>query len=207
MMASNNMAWQYFTNFATISFIVFGVISFAVGLGLIVSSAGTFQMFRALNQWVSTRAVLKSVEIPRETDQVAHRYRRWLGGAFILFGVVAIFGLIGMFDVGAVSVAIFKSLSRPFIAWIVQSLRWFLVIGSLLGLVVGAMLCFYPDALGAFERFANQWISSRQFLRHGDDMNLTLDRLVEAHPKPFGWVITVASAGVVVSALVLLGRH
>ena len=207
MLLSNNMAWQYVTNFATISFVVFGVISFAVGLGLIVSSAGVFQMFRTLNQWVSTRAVLKSVEIPRETDQVAHKYRRWLGGAFIFFGAVSIFGLIGMFDIGAISALITKTLSRPFIAWIVQSLRWFLIVGSLLGLVVGGMLCFYPDALGAFERFANRWVSSRQFLRRGDDMNLTLDRLVEAHPKPFGWVIALVSVSVVVSGLILLGRH
>ena len=54
-------------------------LGFAVGIGLIVSSAGTFRFFRAINRWVSMRTVVKPLEIPRDADRFAHKYRRRVG--------------------------------------------------------------------------------------------------------------------------------
>jgi hypothetical protein len=68
------------------------------------------------------------------------------------------------------------------------------------------MLLLYPNAEGTLERYANRWVSSRRIVRNWDEMNMTLDKLVEAHPQPSGWLITLASIAVVVSGLVMLVR-
>lgn len=204
-MASYSL-WQMLVQFLMLSFVVFGIVGLAVGVGLIVSSRKTFQVFQVVNRWRSTRGVLKPLEITRDTDQIAHKYRHWVGTAFIAVGAISIFGLIARFDVPALSEALAKGMARPVVALIVESVRWFLVVSSVVGVVVGGMLVFSPNATNTLEKFANKWVSTRQMVRGGDDMHMTLDRLVEAHPKPSGWVIACAAAAVVIYGLIMLGR-
>jgi hypothetical protein len=198
--------WQWLVEVFLVSLVIFGVISLATGLGLIYSREKTFQLFRVLNRWVSTRHVLKPVEVPHETDTIAHRYRRWIGGAFVGLGAISIIGLIARFDATAISAVFGENAARPVIAWFVESARWFLVVGSAFGVVVGVMLLSYPNAEAVLEKYTNRWVSSRQIVRNWDEMHMTLDSLVEAHPAPSGWVITFASVAVVVSGLVMLVR-
>ncbi|HYS57863.1 MAG TPA: hypothetical protein VEM34_06940, partial [Burkholderiales bacterium] len=69
------------------------------------------------------------------------------------------------------------------------------------------MLLFYPNAESMLERFANQWVSPRRVTRSWDDMRMTLDMLVEAHPKPAGWVIACTSVAAMICALIMLVRY
>jgi hypothetical protein len=202
----SSVLWQWLVEVFLVSLVIFGLISLATGLGLIYSRDRTFRIFGVVNRWVSTRHVLKSVEVPHGTDMIAHRYRRWVGGAFVGFGVISIIGLVAKFDVAAISAVFGENAARPVIAWFIESTRWFLVVGSAFGVVVGAMLLSYPDAESVLERYVNRWVSSRRIVRNWDEMHMTLDKLVEAHPKPSGWVIAFASVAVVVSGLVMLVR-
>jgi len=97
---------------------------------------------------------------------------------------------------------------RILVAIVAGTLKWFLFIGSVAGVVVGTLLCFYPDALATLEKYANRWFSPRRGLRGGDDMRLTLDRLVETHPGPSGWILACTTLGAgVYAATLLLARH
>jgi hypothetical protein len=200
------LLWQWLVQAFLVSLVIFGVVSLVTGLGLIYSREKTFQLFGVVNRWISTRHILKSVEVPRETDVIAHKYRHWIGSAFVGLGVISIIGLVAKIDVSAISSVFGESAARPAIAWLVESARWFLIVGSAFGIVVGAMLLFYPNAEGVLEKYTNRWISSRRIARGWDDMNMTLDKLVEAHPRPSGWVIAFASVAIVVSGLVMLVR-
>lgn len=206
-MTYSNLVLQWAIQFFAVSLMVFGAIGVAVGAGLVVSSQKTFLLFRAVNRWISTRHALKPVELPRDTDRIAHKYRKWIGIAFVVVGAISVFGLVARFDPSAVSVALAKSTGRPLVAWIAESVRWFLAIGSVFAVVVGGMLVLYPDAESTLERFANRWISSRRIFRGADEMHMTLDRLVEAHPAPFGWIVGCTSAAAVIYGLVMLVRY
>jgi hypothetical protein len=70
--------------------------------------------------------------------------------------------------------------------------------------VAVGVLLFFPDALARVEKHANRWISTRRLVRHADEAHLTLDRLVEAHPGPAGWILACTSLGAVIYAAVLL---
>jgi len=160
-----------------------------------------------VNRWVSTRHALKSVEIPRDTDRLAHRYQRWVAGGFVLGGLIAIFGLAAGVDANALSVAFTEKRFVPVVAIAFDSAKWFLIVGSTFGVVIGGMLLFYPNAESTLERFANQWVSPRRLTRSWDDMHMNLDTLVEAHPKPAGWIIACTSAAAVICAIVMLVRY
>ena len=179
----------------------------AVGIGLIVSSARTLRFFQVMNRWVSTRGAFKALDVPRSTEQFSHRHRRWIGWALIVGGIFATFGLLRGFDAAAVSAVFAKGGTAHVLAIVAATLRWFLLLGSVAGVVIGALLCFSPGALATLERQANRWISPRNALRGGDDMRLTLDRLVAAHPALSGWILTCTSLGAVAySARLLFAR-
>ena len=202
-----NLMWQVLVQVLIVLFLVVAVAGLAVGVGLIVSSQKTAQLFHRLNRWISTRHVLKSVEVPRETDRLAHRYQRWVAGGFVLGGLIAIFGLVTGVDANALSVVFAGRRFVPVAAIAFDSAKWFLIVGSTFGVVIGGMLLFYPNAESTLERFANQWVSSRRVTRSWDDMHMTLDLLVEAHPTPAGWIIASTSAASVICAIVMLVRY
>ena len=208
MPSPNDLLWQVLFQFFIAVVLVFAAAGFAAGVGLIVSSARTLRFFRVMNRWISTRGALRSLEVPRHTEQLTHRHRRWIGGALIAGGIFATFGLLIGVNTAALSAAAAKGDMRILLAIVAGTLKWFLFVGSVAGVVVGAMLCFHPDALATLEKYANRWFSPRRGLRGGDDMRLTLDRLVEAHPGAAGWILACTTLGAgVYAATLLLARH
>ena len=207
MGAYSNLTWQLLVQFLIVLFLVVAVSGLAVGVGLIASSPKMVEYFRVLNRWVSTRHVLKSVEVPRETDRLAHRYHRWVAAGFLLGGLISIFGLLAGLDPSAVGRAFAEKCFAPAVIVAVESAKWVLIAGSAFGVVVGAMLLFYPNAESTLERFANQWVSPRRVTRSWDDMHMNLDTLVEAHPRPAGWIIACTSAAAVICAIIMLVRY
>lgn len=203
----NSLLSQSVVQLAIVMFVVVAITGLAVGVGLITYSQKTVQLFHLMNRWVSTRHALKAVEVPRDTERVSHLHVRWLAGGFVLGGLVSIFGLAAGYDASAISAVVAEKRYAPVVAIAMESVKWFLIVGSVFGVVVGAMLLFYPNAESALERFANQWVSSRQIARTGDDMHMTLDRLVEAHPGPAGWIIACTSIAAVICGIIMLVRY
>ena len=200
----NDVIWQILFRSCIAVVMVFASVGFAVGIGLIVSSARTLQFLRSMNRWVSTRGAFRALDVPRSTEQFSHRHRRWVGWALIAGGTFATFGLLAAFNAAAIGAVFAKGEMRYLAAIVAEALRWFLLAGSVTGVVIGGMLCFSPDALATLERYANRWFSPRNALRGGDDMRLTLDRLVEAHPGPSGWILMCTALGAVAYAATLL---
>jgi hypothetical protein len=207
MGATSNLLWQVLVQVFIVLFLVMAVAGLAVGIGLIVSSQKTVQFFHRVNRWISTRHALKSVEVPRETDRLAHRHQRWVAGAFVLGGLIAIFGLAAGVDANALSMLFAEKRFVPVAAIAFDSAKWFLIVGSTFGVVIGGMLLLYPNAENTLERFVNQWVSPRRVTRSWDDMHMTLDLLVEAHPKPAGWIIASTSAAAMICAIIMLVRY
>jgi len=184
--------------------LVFASVGFIVGIGLIFSSARTLRFLQMMNRWVSTRGAFRAMDMPRSTEQFSHRNRRWVGWALIAGGIFSTFGLAAGVDAAAVGAAFAKGDQARLVAIVAGTLRWFLIVGSLAGVVVGGMLCFSPDALATLEKYANRWFTARRMLQGGDDMILTLDRLVEAHPRLSGGILACTSLGALAYAAALL---
>lgn len=204
MTSNGNLMLSMLYQFFVVTVLVFSGVGVAAGIGLIVASAPTLRFFRSVNRWISTRGALREMEIPRDTDQFSHRRRRWVGGALVVGGVFSVVGLAAGVDAAAVGATFAKGDASRLVAIGAGALRWFLILGGAVGVAVGLTMCFSPEGLARIEKFANQWFSGRQMLRGGDDMNLTLDRLVEAHPVLSGWVLACTALGAAGYAAVLL---
>lgn len=204
MLSPNNMLWQMLFQFFIALVMVFAAVGFATGVGLIVASARTLGVLRGLNRWISTRGAFRALDAPRNTEQFSHSHRRWIGGLLMAGGVFAAFGLVMSVDPVAFGKTVARGDMATVAAIVAATLRWFLAVGSVAGVIVGFMLFFVPGSLATLEKHANRWFSPRQVMRGGDDMRLGVDKLVEAHPAPSGWVLACTTLGAVVYAAVLL---
>jgi len=203
MGSSNDLFWQLLFQSLIATVLVFAALGLFVGVGLLISSGRTVRFIQSMNGWVSTRGVLKAMEIPRDTEQAPHRNGRRIGWALIVGGSFAALGLLFGVDTAAFSAATAKGDARVMVAIVAGTVKWFLFLGSVAGVLVGYLLCFSPHALATLEKHANRWFSPRRAIR-GDDVNLTLDRLVEAHPIPAGWVLACTGLGAMAFAVALL---
>ena len=188
-------------------FLVFSVVGIAVGVGLIAWRQPTLRLLGGLNRWVSTRRWLRAVEIPHDTSSGVQRYRVWIGLFFVLAAAYSLFGLIAKFELSALIQTNRLGNWQPAIVWLLQSLRWFLVLASIAAAAVGVLMVMAPDALRALEARANEWHSSRKALGvAGDTMYMPLDKWVEHYPRIAGFIIAAGAFAIAIGSVMVLMR-
>jgi hypothetical protein len=106
----------------------------------------------------------------------------------------------------ALSKVLAEGSAAEFVATVLDWVRWLLLVGSVAGVLVGAVLLFHPNAESRLEAFTNRWVSPR-VVRGWDDVHVNLDRLVEAHPVPAGWLLACTSAAAALCAVFMLVRY
>jgi len=184
------------------------VLGIAVGLGLLLRSAATLRFFGTMNKWVSTRRILKPLEIPRNVGTPTASKPRWNGLVLVLAGAYVSI-VLWQLDGAKLASAMTHGARHPVVTEILlKAMRWFMVAGGLASVAIGVMLLFFPRAYPAFEARANHWYSTRQALTGGDSMHMTLDRWVEAYPRAAGAIIACLSviAALAFAALVFSRR-
>jgi hypothetical protein len=189
-------------------FLVTGIFGIGFGIGLAVFRVRVFRFFLPMNRWISARKNLAPMEALHDMEPLFHKYRRWFSAVFVIGGLFSIIMLAAKVNAAAV-VSVFGAKHFSSIGpWVVQSLATFLIMGSLLAIVVGIILGFFPQVLGTLETRSNRWVSSRQMVKGADTMHLPLDRWFEASPRAAGSILAAASLILtVVSAIVVFGRH
>jgi hypothetical protein len=187
---------------ALLVFILAGsLLGIAVGAGLLLRNARIAAFLQLMNRWVSTRRVLRPVELPREMG-TGHA-GRGVGALLLLAGGYAL-SVLATAPVSRVAAAL-RVEATPLALIGIESAKWLLVAGCAVAVASGVLLLFFPRAWGRVEAVANRWYSSRQLTSGGDDMHLPLDRVAGAFPRAAGGAILVLSlASAVACALLLL---
>lgn len=189
-------------------FVITAVVGIALGVCLIVGSARTLRFLGNSNRWVSLRTGLKPMEEPHDIGKVVYGHRRWFGAVFAVGGAFAVFMLLTEVEVAAVVSALGREGTPAIVAWMVASLRWMLIAGGALAVVIGVMLVFSTDDLRALEARVNRWYSPRRLGKDADRMHLTLDEWVETFPRTAGSMLALGAAIVLIASLIVwLGRH
>lgn len=176
-------------------FFIGGIAAAVIGIGLIMRSPWVFRLFDLVNHSVSTRHATKGLEVSRDSSQFVWRYRLPIGLVFVVGAVYSIWGLV----TGAGNANIVSMLSIKFppfvIFWIVESLRYLLVVGCTAATIVGILMLLSPDTLKAIERLGSHWYSTRQIAPEADTMNLSFDEWVAAFPRTAGLIIFFPALG------------
>jgi hypothetical protein len=206
-MSPSDLVWSQIIAPTLNAFALAGsLIGVLIGAGLLLGTQDTLLFFRRINRNVSMRRALKPLEIPRIIERPGRRHP-WVGIAFMLGGAYAAIALLTQLD-AAKTVAALGITRNPVTAEVlIDTLRWFLIVGGLAGVALGVILIFMPRVWAAVEAKANRWVSTRRMYTGGDEMHLGLDRWVESSPRAAGVIIGVSSlvaAGAF--AILLFGR-
>jgi len=174
-----------------------GSFSFIVGIGLIFHNELMFRIFEKMNRWVSCRRQLRVLEVPRDCWPSVQRYRYVLSGFITVGAVFAVNRLITQVDTEVVVPWISSGLHLPdaYVSWLLISVKWFLLIGCVIGIAVGLMLGFSLPTLSKIEAFSGTWISMRKsnLSKKADVMQVGLDNFVMSFPKTVGLVVAIMS--------------
>jgi hypothetical protein len=182
-----------------ISLAVGAVFALAAGLLLVFGSETAFRISERMNRWVSTRAAIRPLEEHHSISRPLYRMHRLVG---VLICAGALYSLI-VLGMASGEDAIVKSLkgigSAQFSAWLSQSLRTFLLVGNFGALLFGLVFIARPSALKALETWADRRISARRSTKPLEEMRMTTDRFVHAHPRAVGIVVVLGSVYVLVN--------
>lgn len=205
-MSGGSIVTQLAITSAVAFFFVGSLLGLLLGIGLLVKARAVLPFIQLMNQWVSTRQALKSLEQPRQVGSAASG-ARWFGAVLVALGAFSAAILLGRLDPAAVASLLKVDGRASLLGMLLEALRWFLVLGSLGAVVTGVMLLFFPRTWRRVEERANHWYSTRSLEIAGDALYPSLDRIVEAFPRASGAVLVALSvAAAASSAMLLFGR-
>jgi len=189
---------------SVVAFLLVGsLLGLLLGIGLLVKARAVLPFIHLMNQWVSTRQALKSLEQPRQVGAAASG-ARWFGAVLVALGAFSAAILLGRLDPAAVASLLKVDGRTSLLGMLLEALRWFLVLGSLGAVVTGVMLLFFPRTWRRVEERANRWYSTRSLEIAGDALHPPLDRIVEAFPRASGAVLVALSVVAAASCAMLL---
>lgn len=208
-MSGQTLLVQLLVSAVVVFLFVVSLLGLALGLGLMLRIPAMLPFMELMNRWISMRKALKPLETTVHTPVPgAAAGARWFGVILVAIGAYAAVVLTTSFDVQRLAL-LFKVDPRYSLASIaLEVLKWLLVVGSLAAVVTGLMLLFFPHAWRGLEERANRWYSTRNLELAGDTVYMSLDRMVEAHPRVAGGVIFVLSlVAAIASGMLLFARR
>jgi len=178
-------------------FLIGGLAALLIGIGLVFKSPTVFRLFDILNHSVSTRTATKPLAIPRDSSQYFFKHRLPFGVVFVVGALYADYGLLTGAGNAAI-VSLFNTTLPPgYVFWIVESVRYFLLVSCTVSIIVGILLVISPDTLKDVENAGGRWVSTRNMALGADKMNLSFDQWVAAYPRTVGLIIAFPGLGMV----------
>jgi len=186
---------QFLVPFFVRFFFLFGLLSMAVGLGLMWAPERMEHVYGLMNRWISTRRSLRHWESPQNIDAAIYRFGRRMWILLLLIVVYSTFTLITQIHAPTVVAALGMQHGKYAVLAevLVQTVRWSLVFGELFVMLVGVLWFFFPQVLQTFERQANRWVSTHRALRGLDIMHMGFDAWVRSRPRRIGGLITAGA--------------
>ena len=175
------------------------VCALVAGLALIFRSELAFRAGERMNRWVSTRSAMRSLEEHHSIARPLYRMHRLVG---ILICVGALYSLVVLATPYG-ELALTRTLSsmgpRRLASFASETLRIILLVGNLCALIFGLVFTVRPSALKGLEAWADRRISGRRVSKPLEQVRLSTDEFVRAHPRAVGVLVTAGSLYVMVN--------
>jgi hypothetical protein len=188
-------------------FLIAGIAGIALGAALIIIRGRVVRVLGPMNRWVSGRKTLVPLEAIHSIEPTVYKHRRWFSAVFIVGAALSMIMLFARLSVAGVISLLGANSFSPVAAWLVESLGWMLLVGSVLAITIGIFLGFFPQLLASLEARANRWYSSNRAAGRADDMVFTLDRWVDSSPRVAGCIIGTAALALTVNSAIVLLAH
>lgn len=183
-------------------FLVFGALSgIGVGILLIFKSRWLTLLGRFANRWISVRYLTAWLDRSVSLEHWFYRYHKGVGIAVVL-GAAYIFCYFALvFDKSELMRQMGGMWLTRQAGGLLDAMVLTALIGSAASLLVGLFLWLRPSGLRDIEKQSNTWVSSRRATKLLDEPHPQLDRYVMRHAKGAGWLLLLASLGLLLILL------
>ena len=172
-----------------------------VGILLLIDSQRVLRWNAYLNRWISTGESLRVLDQPHDLNRIVYRGHRILGLVVLAAALYALDVLVFNIQTRPL-VHIFRDLANPAtLQLFAESVRWFLVAGNVLAILVGMILVLRPSLLKGVEGWTDRQYSPRLSSPNLDEPRYQPDEFVRAHLRLAG----IMAAGGSLFALLSLG--
>lgn len=179
-------------------FLVASILVFVLGLALVWRSGTALRLLNLMSTWISTRKLMKPAVMPHFVEPAVLRRPLILGIIVALAASVSAIVLVDI-DAGVFRRVLFDGPPNGSGLDLAVAIKWFLLIGNALCVIVGLLLIFSPHLFSKIEAIADKWYSLRKPTYPLDMMHTQLDNWVSANPVVSGAVLIVTSLGLGVS--------
>ncbi len=180
------------------------VLSFFVGLWLILRPQQLFNLNQRLNTWFSARRSMRFLEVPRPQERFIYRHHVSFGLLTTAIASYSLFYLLTEFNQAQIANAFGKTLNPELVGWLLSASYWFLLGGNLFVVVIGSLVLVRPSLLKGFEQWCNQWVSTRVGYKFLDVEHAQTDGYIQRHPRPAGLIISLCSLYILFNLWTLL---
>lgn len=175
-------------------FLIASVLVFFFGLALVWHSGIVLRFMGFMSTWISSRKFMKPAVIPHFVEPALLKRPVVLGVIVILAAAVSVVVLQGI-DPDVFRRVLFEGPPKDALLDPAVAVKWFLLVGNALCVVVGLLLIFFPHLFTEVESMADKWYSLRKPTYALDKMHTQLDDWVSANPTVSGIVLMVTSLG------------
>jgi hypothetical protein len=188
----SQVSYPVFLYMTLLFFLIASVFSFVVGLALASRSEKALRFFDLMNRWVSVRKMMRPLSVPHYIEHALPKRRAILGTGIMVGAMASILLLMGA-DLRP-NLSLFDgTLTVPEIAGVAENLKDFLLVGNATGLLVGALILFFPRALSTLESYTDRRLSMRKSMRPLDKMHMEVDCWALNHPTSAGFSLSILS--------------
>jgi hypothetical protein len=192
---------------ALISLFIASVLSLAFGIAMVLGSTWSMRLSANMNRWVSTRKMLRPLEVRRDIQRQVYQRHPLIGAILLIGAAFVLYFLFLRYDPVAFQRVFKGSLPAQTLDWLLQSLWWIVLVTNIFGMAVGAVMVTRPSLLKGIESWADRVYSTREVGKFWETMNHQPDRFVQNYPRLFGWLVVAGSLYASLTlGLILAGR-
>lgn len=172
-----------------------------IGVVMLVAPHRLESMFKVSDRWVSTKRAFEPLDLVHDSDKVALRYPRLLGGmlvagaAFILIRGGIFAASLSAADGGRLLGRVFGVGRIPPVVWEILWLNLVAIImlGALLALAVGVLSFYRKETLQRWSAVANRWVSTHHVFDQLDKPHYGFNKIIHERSRIWGACITAFS--------------
>jgi hypothetical protein len=178
-------------------FFLVGLAAFLIGIGLVFKSPTISRLFGTLNHSGSARDATGPPGIPGDRSHFLLKHLIPIGVVFVIGALYADYGLLTGAGNAAI-VSLFNATLPPgYVFWMVESVRYLLMVSSTVSIIVGVLMIISPDTRRHIEDTGGRSDSTRMVAIDADRMKLAFDNWVAVYPRTTGLIVTFPALGMV----------
>jgi len=178
-------------------FFLVGFAAFLIGIGLVFRSPTVSRLFGTLSHAGAAQSATGASELSPNRSHFLLKHLVPIGAMFVIGALYADYGLLTGAGNAAI-VSLFNATLPPgYVFWMVESLRYFLMVSSTVSIIVGVLMIISPSSRRGTENSRDGSDTARQQTFDADAMKLAFESWVSGYPRTTGLIVTFPSMGMV----------